>query len=98
MSMSMVRTQARRSSTTSKPANLAQSGATSDAPADGDWLPLGVFALTKPGETNSIVTIQLAVNKQGVIRGNYTDTKTNKTMVIQGAVDKKTQMVVLHGR
>ncbi len=72
---------------------LAQTGATSDAPADGDWLPLGVFALTKSGETSSIVTIQLAVNKQGVIRGNYTDTKTNKTMVIQGAVDKKTQMV-----
>ncbi len=55
--------------------------------------PLGVFALTKPGESSSIVTIQLAVNKQGIIRGNYTDTKTNKTMVIQGAVDKKTQMV-----
>ncbi len=72
---------------------LAQSGATADAPADGDWLPLGVFALTKPGEKDSIVTIQLAVNKQGVIRGNYTDTKTNKTLVIQGAVDKKTQMV-----
>ncbi len=72
---------------------LAQSGATADAPADGEWLPLGVFALTKAGESNSIVTIQLAVNKQGVIRGNYTDTKTNKTMVIQGAVDKQTQRV-----
>ncbi len=72
---------------------LAQAGATADAPADGDWLPLGVFALAKSSESNSIVTIQLAVNKQGVIRGNYTDTKTNKTMVIEGAVDKKTQMV-----
>ncbi len=72
---------------------LAEAGAAADAPADGDWLPLGVFALTKSGESNSIVTIQLAVNKQGVIRGNYTDTKTDKTMVIEGSVDKKTQRV-----
>jgi hypothetical protein len=72
---------------------LAQSGAAAEAPPDGDWLPLGVFALTKDDEKNSIVTIQLAVNKQGVIRGNYTDTATEKTMVIQGAVDKQTQRV-----
>lgn len=72
---------------------LAQSGAEAEAPADGEWLPLGVFALTKPGKTNSVVTIQLAVNKQGVIRGNYTDTTTDKSRSIQGAVDKETQRV-----
>ena len=37
--------------------------------------------------------IQLAVNKQGVIRGNYTDTVTNKNQAIQGSVDKQTQRV-----
>lgn len=74
---------------------LAQAGATADAPADGEWLPLGVFALTKSSESNSIVTIQLAVNKQGIIRGNYTDTKTNKTMLIRGSVDKQTQRVAM---
>ena len=72
---------------------LAQSGAAAEAPSDGEWLPLGVFALAKANQENSIVTIQLAVNKQGVIRGNDTDTKTEKTMVIQGAVDKQTQRV-----
>ncbi len=72
---------------------LAQAGEKADAPADGDWLPLGVFALAKTGESNSIVTIELAVNKQGVIRGNYTDTKTDKTQTIQGSVDKQTQRV-----
>ena len=35
--------------------------------------------------------MQLAVNKQGILRGNYTDTATDKTQVIQGSVDKKTQ-------
>ncbi|MCC9607961.1 protocadherin [Blastopirellula sp. JC732] len=72
---------------------LAEDGAQADASSDGDWMPLGVFALSKSGETTSDVTIQLAVNKQGIIRGNYTDTTSGKTQVIQGSVDKKTQRV-----
>jgi len=74
-------------------ASLASTGTSADAPADGDWLPLGVFALTKTGETKSDVSIQLAVNKQGVIRGNYTDTATGKTQLVHGSVDKSTQRV-----
>jgi hypothetical protein len=49
-----------------------------------------VFALTKPDQVESDVSIQLAVNKQGIIRGNYTDNGTNKNQVVQGAVDKQT--------
>ena len=74
-------------------ASLASTGAAAEAPSDGDWLPLGVFALTKPDQAKSDVSIQLAVNKQGVIRGNYTDNATNKNQVVQGSVDKKTQRV-----
>ena len=74
-------------------ASLASTGATAEAPSDGDWLPLGVFALTKSDQAKSDVSIQLAVNKQGVIRGNSTDTETNKNQVIQGSVDKQTQRV-----
>lgn len=73
--------------------DLAATGAEANAPADGDWLPLGVFALTKTGQTKPDVTIQLAVNKQGVIRGNYTDTNADTSQVIQGSVDKNTQRV-----
>lgn len=72
---------------------LAASGASADAPADGDWLPLGVFALTKPDQTKSDVSVQLAVSKQGVIRGNYTDSAGNKNQVITGSVDKDSQRV-----
>lgn len=74
-------------------ANLATTGSQADAPVDGDWLPLGVFALTRSGETESGATIQLAVNKQGVIHGNYTHTTTHTSDLIQGSVDKKTQRV-----
>lgn len=72
---------------------LAATGTAAEAPADGDWLPLGVFALSKAEEPTSDVTIQLAINKEGVIRGNYTDTKTNTSQVIKGSADKATQKV-----
>ncbi|RCS41049.1 hypothetical protein DTL42_20890 [Bremerella cremea] len=72
---------------------LATQGAEANAPSDGDWMPLGVFALTKTDETKSNVTIQLAINKQGIVRGNYTDNQSGDTQVIQGSVDKKTQRV-----
>jgi hypothetical protein len=72
---------------------LASQGTDAAAPADGDWLPLGVFALSKASAATSDVVIQLAVNKAGVIRGNYTDTVTNKTQTIAGSVDKQTQRV-----
>lgn len=74
-------------------ATIASTGASAPAPSDGDWLPLGVFALTKSDASKSDVTIQLAVNKDGVIRGNSTDTQSDKNQVIQGSVDKKTQRV-----
>ncbi len=73
--------------------DLATAGAAADAPADSDWLPLGVFALTKGDHEKSVVSLELAVNKQGIIRGNYTDTETGKTQPIQGSVDKQTQRV-----
>lgn len=75
----------------SQAASIASAGATAEAPADGDWLPLGVFAFTKPGASDSNITIQLAVNHQGVIRGNYTDSSSNTNQVVQGSVDKSTQ-------
>jgi hypothetical protein len=74
-------------------AALADSGSQPSASAEGDWLPLGVFALTRTGHDKSNVTIQLAVNKQAIIRGNYTDTFTDHPMLVHGAVDKKTQRV-----
>ena len=73
--------------------NLASTGAKAEAASDGDWLPLGVFAFTKPDQAKSDITIQLAVNKDGVLRGNYTDTASKQNQVIQGSVDKETQRV-----
>jgi hypothetical protein len=72
-------------------ATLAQTGAQAPATDDEQWLPLGVFAMSRERATNSNMVIQLAVNKQGVIRGNFTDTKTNETLAVQGSIDKQAQ-------
>lgn len=72
---------------------LASDGATADASSDGDWLPLGVFLLTKNGEKSSHDVFQLAINKQGVIRGNFQDSADNVTKPIQGSANLKTQRV-----
>lgn len=74
-------------------ASIAAAGAQAEAPADGDWLPLGVFAFTRTENPKSDITIQLAISKDGIIRGNYTDTATNQNQVVQGSVDKQTQRV-----
>jgi hypothetical protein len=52
---------------------------------------LGVFAVSEDDQQSANMVMQLAVDKQGIIRGNYTNTTTKDTQVIHGAVDKKTQ-------
>jgi hypothetical protein len=71
--------------------DLASAGAQADASPDEQWLPLGVFSLVQSGQDLPTVTIQLAVNKQGILRGNYTDTVADQTFPIKGEVDKATQ-------
>lgn len=88
--------------------DLAQTGAAANIPdensadagsdsttqaADADWLPLGVFEAIEPNQKSSDMTFQLAVNKAGIIRGNYYNTGDNNVQELQGAVDKQTQRV-----
>jgi hypothetical protein len=58
-------------------------------PGEGSkWLPLGVFAVVEGDSTDSNDIFQLAVNPDGIIRGNYNNRKANKVEKISGAVDK----------
>ena len=59
--------------------------------ANAQWLPLGVFEAIPGGEKSSKMTFQLAVNKDGIVRGNYYNTGDNNVQQVQGAVDKQTQ-------
>jgi hypothetical protein len=65
-------------------------------PEKGDWLPLGVFALTQDGEasgTQPSIYMQLAISKQGVISGTLKNTGTGKVQSLEGMADKKSQRV-----
>jgi len=70
--------------------SLANSG---DAKQDdqANWLPLGVFGMVQGQQTDPTMIFQLAVNHQGIIRGNFYNTVTDTTLPVHGAVDKKTQ-------
>jgi hypothetical protein len=63
-------------------------------PAAKDWMPLGVFAITKDGEPTGAeptMFLQLALSKQGVLNGTFQNTATNTVKAVEGMVDKQTQ-------
>jgi hypothetical protein len=61
-----------------------------------EWLPLGVFAVvSEPAQTQTDKVIQLAVNKDGIVRGNLNDFLADKVIPVVGSVDKKSQRVAV---
>jgi hypothetical protein len=61
-------------------------------PAENEeWQPLGVFGLIQSEEQTADKIFQLAVNKDGVLRGNYYDAVADNTLPVYGSVDPKTQ-------
>jgi hypothetical protein len=65
-------------------------------PQQGDWLPLGVFAITQDGQASGAdpsLYMQLAISKQGLISGTLKNTLTGKTQSLEGAADKESQRV-----
>jgi hypothetical protein len=60
-------------------------------PKAGEWQPLGVFAMVGEGEEKSTNLFQLAINKEGVIAGEYYNALTDESAPVRGSVDRKTQ-------
>jgi hypothetical protein len=70
--------------------------AAGQTPQNQEWLPLGIFAvIADENQTQTDKVVQLAVNTEGVMRGNYHDLLADKVTPIVGAVDKETQRVAL---
>jgi hypothetical protein len=59
--------------------------------SETEWLPLGVFAISKDQASDSNMVLQLAVEKDGVIGGTYYNTTTDIARPVRGMVDKKSQ-------
>jgi hypothetical protein len=72
---------------------IADAGRQAQPAADEQWQPLGVFALVKGDETTSDNIFQLALDKGGVVRGNYYNALTDSTQPVYGSLDKKSQRV-----
>jgi hypothetical protein len=70
---------------------IANTGETAKPVKNEEWQPLGVFAMVRGDEQTSDKIFQLAVNKAGVIRGNYYDAFADNTLPVSGSVDRKTQ-------
>jgi hypothetical protein len=67
---------------------------TDEEAAQKDWLPLGVFAVTREGEADASVLVQLAVTQEGVIGGTAYDQTSDAAFAIEGLVEKDTQRAV----
>jgi hypothetical protein len=70
---------------------IAQTPVSPDA-QNGDWMPLGVFAVSsRADDDHPAMMMQLSVSKEGNIAGMYYNTSDDVALPIQGAVDQKTQ-------
>ncbi|MDQ7782492.1 MAG: hypothetical protein RDU20_06425 [Desulfomonilaceae bacterium] len=59
--------------------------------SEPEWLPLGIFAMSREQATDSNALLQLAVDKSGIIAGTYYNTTTDVGRPVRGKVDKETQ-------
>jgi hypothetical protein len=71
--------------------DLAEAGQAAKPAETDEWQSLGVFAMVQGDEKDANNIFQIAINKDGVIRGNYYNALTDTTVPLYGSVDKKTQ-------
>jgi hypothetical protein len=74
-------------------AQMVDRGREAAPPKTDEWQPLGVFGMVQGDEMVAPHIFQLAVNKAGVVRGNYYDAVADNTLPVYGSVDPKTQRV-----
>ena len=60
-------------------------------PPDLEWMPLGVYATGPKDAAQAHVYQQLAVSKQGELKGNYYDSITDATQPVSGSIDRETR-------
>jgi hypothetical protein len=71
--------------------DFADAGRSAKPAETEEFQPLGVFGLVQGDEKVADHIFQLAVNKEGIIRGNYYDAVADTTLPVYGSVDRKSQ-------
>ena len=64
-----------------------------DPKQQGDWMPLGVFALAQEEQGDPVMFFQLSINREGVISGAFQSILTEDKKSVAGKVDKASQRV-----
>lgn len=72
---------------------IAESVPASVEPDQVQWMPLGVFAISSEGTTDTGLLIQLAVSKEGIIAGTFYNETTESSRPVEGTVDRESQRV-----
>jgi hypothetical protein len=70
---------------------IADAGQQAKPAEDEKWQSLGVFAMVQGDQTTAHNLFQLAINKNGILRGNYYNAMTDAAEPVAGSVDPKTQ-------
>ncbi len=92
----MATSRSQRPSDYAAQADAIAANAPATTPESGEWLPLGVFALTQDGQASGVeptLFMQLAISKQGVIAGTFKNMETDQAQTLEGMADKKSQRV-----
>ena len=76
---------------TEQAAAIADAGEKAQPSDKEEWVSLGVFGMVKGEDTEANQIFQLAINKDGIIRGNYYDALSDTTLPVHGSVEKRTQ-------
>lgn len=71
------------------PASAAPAVLTKSVGNKKEWKPLGVYSLVQGGDTSTTMMFQIAMNKNGILKGNYYNPLTEELKPLSGAVDKK---------
>jgi hypothetical protein len=74
--------------------SFADEGRDAKVPDDNEFRALGSFGMVQGEEKTATDIFQLAINKAGVLRGNYYNSLTDTTAKVYGKLDKKSQRVV----
>lgn len=70
---------------------IAEAGRKANVTREEEWKSLGVFSMLANDEVEPHTIIQLAINKQGVLRGTSLNTITNEAQTIYGSVGTKSE-------
>jgi len=69
---------------------IAETPVESD-PEDVEWMPLGTFAMVREKDSKPTMYLQLAVSKEGILTGTYSNTTSDSAQSVEGHVDKESQ-------